>query len=45
MYPIRRLANPEAFRRAVEAYPDIRLLNENGVFHIEIPQPQKTDTK
>ena len=42
---IRRLAHPEEFRRAIEAYPDIRLLNENEVFHIEIPQPQKTDKK
>lgn len=42
---IRKLANPEEFRRTIEAYPDIRLLNENGVFHIEIPQLKKTDKK
>ena len=42
---IRRLAHPEEFRRAIETYPGIRLLNENDVFHIEISQFPKTDKR
>ncbi|MBN4046962.1 hypothetical protein JYU05_00280, partial [bacterium AH-315-P13] len=35
---IRRLTNPSAFRKAIQVNPNVRIMNENAVFHIEIKQ-------
>ena len=36
---IARLSNPNLFKSTIEKYPEVKLLNENKVFHVEIKQP------
>ncbi len=35
---IRRLANPSGFRNALILHSNIRVIQENNVFHVEIRQ-------
>lgn len=38
---IRRLSNPTAFKKQLKTYDNVRVLDENGVYHIEIKQSKK----